>query len=311
MNKEDIYKRLKIFGEKNKDVFAIIIFGSTQSKDIFSDVDLFIFTDDPQKYLSKSTDWLQEIGNPICKLDTINPIEKNFISRIMFDDYMSLDVIPIKYSDFKKANIFFFLKKWGFEKFIPKKLKNSTEENFRTFYHYIRNSFVLYDRKNITHTINEILNLFDENKHQKYLYEVDEKKFTENHEDFWLMTFKTIGTFVRNDICYGTVFCENIMKKRLIQIIEWYTFSFENNNKTDLKYLGKDIIKWANSDILLKLSRTFDYSDQKRSLASIQSSVSLYKELSEIIADKYNFKKNIELEKMVYDSLNAYLQKDI
>lgn len=306
--KEKTIEKLKLLSEKNADIYATIVFGSMKTKDIFSDIDVFIFTKKPKKYLSKNQDWLLEIGSPISKLDIINPIENVMISRVMLDNYMTLDVIPVDFSEFKKATLYFALNKYNLTGIIPKKIKTSIDTGLRTFYHYIRNKHsIIYDKGNVTPIINKILNHFTEYEHSKFLYQVDESKFYQNYNEFWQLAFKTIGMVVRNELYYGITIYDNILKTRLIELIEWYTFSFEN--KSSLHYKGKGVQNWANENINNKLRKIFAFENQQNSYKSIANSINLYQELSHQIIEKYNFSKNEILENKIEAIIDKFKNK--
>lgn len=306
--KEEIIEKLKILSKNNKDIYSTIVFGSIKAKDIFSDIDVFFFTKNPKKYLSENQSWLLEIGTPISKLDIINPIENVMISRVMLDNYMTLDIIPVDYSEFKKATLYFALNKYNLTGIIPKKIKTSIDIGLRTFYHYIRNEHsIIYDKGNVTPIVDKISNHFSEKQHCEFLYQVDKEKFFQNYNEFWQLAFKTIGMVVRNELYYGITIYDNILKKRLIELIEWYTFSFEKKN--NLHYKGKSVQNWANENINNKLRKTFAFENQQNSYKSIVNSINLYQELSHQIIEKYNFSKNEILENKIEAIINEFKNK--
>jgi aminoglycoside 6-adenylyltransferase len=306
--KEKIIEKLKVLSTKNTDIYSTIVFGSMKTKDIFSDIDVFFFTKNPKKYLTENQEWLLEIGTPISKLDIINPIENVMISRVMLDNNMTLDIIPVDYSEFKKANLFFTLNKYNLTNIIPKKIKLGIDTGLQTFYHYIRNEHsIIYDKGNVTPIVNKISNHFTEKEHCKFLYQVDKSKFHQNYNEFWQLAFKTIGMVVRNELYYGITIYENILKKRLIEMIEWHTYTFENNS--NLYYKGKGVQNWANENINLKLQKTFSFENQKTAYSSIENIIYLYQELSHKLMEKFDFPKNDTLENNIIKIVQEHKQK--
>ncbi|MBP4142050.1 aminoglycoside 6-adenylyltransferase [Flavobacterium sp. P4023] len=306
--KEEIIEKLKILSNNNKDIYSTIVFGSIKAKDIFSDIDVFFFTKNPKKYLSGDQSWLLEIGTPISKLDIINPIENVMISRVMLENYMTLDIIPVDYSEFKKATLYFALNKYNLTSIIPNKIKTSIDTGLRTFYHYIRNEHsIIYDKGNVTAIVDKISNHFNEKQHCEFLYQVNKEKFYQNYNEFWQLAFKTIGMVVRNELYYGITIYDNILKKRLIELIEWYTFSFES--KSNLHYKGKSVQNWANENINNELRKIFAFENQQNSYRSIVNSINLYQELSHQIIEKYNFSKNEMLENKIEAIINEFKNK--
>lgn len=303
--KEEIIEKLKILSRTNKDIYSTIVFGSIRAKDVFSDIDVFFFTKKPKKYLTGDSSWLSEIGTPISKLDIINPIENIMISRVMLDNYMTLDIIPVDYSEFKKADLYFTLHKYNLTSIIPGKTKIGIDENLRTFYHYIRNEHaVIYDKGNVKSIVDKIHTHFNAEEHCEFLYQVNEEKFKQNYNEFWQLAFKTIGMIVRNELYYGITIYDNILKTRLIELIEWYTYSFENKN--NLHYKGKNVQNWANEDIKNELAKIFAFDNQKNAYESVVSSIGLYQKLSHQIIQKYNFADNELLEKKIKAIINEY-----
>lgn len=303
--KETVISKLQILSERQDDIVAAIVFGSIKAKDIFSDIDVFFFTKTPQKYLNEHDEWLSILGTPISKLNTINRIENVMISRVMLDNYVTLDIIPVDYYEFKKANLFFALKNFNATKLIPKKMSAVIDAGLRTFYHYIRNEhLIICDKANIKSVVKNILLHFDDSEHVEFLYLVNQEKFQRNYNEFWQLAFKTIGMIVRGELYYGITINENILKMRLIEMIEWYTFSSEN--RSDLYYHGKGINHWANESINSQLKSTFSFENQLRSYESVENTVKLYVELSHQLARLHKYALNDVLENKVLQIICEY-----
>jgi hypothetical protein len=303
--KEIAISNLIELSKNQEDIFATIIFGSMKTKDIFSDIDVFFFTKTPRKYLTKNDDWLADLGKCISKLDIINPIENVMISRIMLESYVMLDVIPIDYTEFKQANLFFMLKKYNATKLLPNKMIEKINISLRAFYHYIRNDYsIIYDKGNVEAVVKNVKRHFDAGEHFEYLYLTNKDKFYQNYNEFWQLAFKTVGLIVRGEIYYAVSVNDNLLKSRLIEMIEWYSFSFEN--KTNLNYKGKGVHSWANDVIKSRLKKIFSFEGQLNSYESIESTVNLYLELSHKLMDRFNYEKNNTLESKVLDVIFEY-----
>ncbi|WP_413998097.1 aminoglycoside 6-adenylyltransferase [Flavobacterium sp. W1B] len=291
-------KKLKLLSENSDDIYGTIVLGSITAKDAFPNINVFFITKNPKKYLSENDNWLLEIGTPISKLNMSNAVENVMISRVMLFNCVILDIIPIDYSELKKASLYFNLKKYNLGGIIPKNVNSEINNRLRTFYHYVRNEHaIIYDKGNVTSIVNEISNYFDDQQHNAFLYQVDKEKFYQNYNEFWQSAFKAIGLVVGNELYYGITIYENILKRRLIELIEWYMFSFENT--TNLLCKGKGVYEWANENIKSKLRKTFVFDDKKNSFQSIENTILLYMELSHKIIEKYKFHQNEILENKV------------
>ncbi|WP_298319822.1 aminoglycoside 6-adenylyltransferase [uncultured Aquimarina sp.] len=302
-------EKIKNFGKNNPDICAIITFGSLHSCDIsdrddFSDLDIFVFTKNPDKYLNPNdSTWITNFGEPTSVLVLKNPFENNMINRIMLNDYFSLDVIPISFNKFKLIKLYFILKKLNLHRVIAN--HNLIESELKTFYTYLSRGYsIIYDKKNIVDLIQKI-----EGTYKQDILEtsITEKEFQENYNDFWQTAYKLLGTITRDELYYGILTLDNVLKKRLIEVIEWESQIF-NKHIEDTYYFGKRIKQWANRDTLESLQETFFNHQNENSYITLKKNIELYKKISDKISKIKNYNKNIILENQVSDKLLQYVK---
>ena len=302
-----ISKHLNDLNEK--DVKAIISFGSLHlgtfiqnNNDEFSDLDLFVFTKTPNKLLSvNNIGWLKCFGNPISILTIKNPVEGNMITRIMFENLFCVDVIPISYNKFKMIKIYLFLKKIRLNKLLSNYI--NIENELKTFCTYLKRDYtIIYDKKNIKNIVNKINKNFSINEEK-----LSENIFFECYHEFWQTTYRFLGKIIRNDTYYGLILLDNVLKKRLVEMIEWEARYFYNSEK-DLFYYGKKINLWADNFTLSCLSKTTFSLDEKENLEILQNHILLFQKSCKNVCLKKGYIINKDLEDKISAKINQYIK---
>lgn len=303
-------QKIKQLGRENDDICSIVSFGSlhncnTSTVDEFSDLDLFIFTKDPNKYLDQNKfDWLKSFGKPISVLVINNPIEKNMINRTMLEDYFSLDIIPISYKKFNMVRIFFGLKKLKLHKLI----KNHTtiEHELKTFYTYLDRGYsILYDSKDITSLIHKIEQTY---KGTSVENSINENDFQQVYNEFWQTSYKFLGKIIRDEIYYGIIRLDNVLKRSLVKMIEWEAH-FYYKKEEDTFFDGKKISQWTEKSTMDALTETTFGFDQRSNITALYNHINLFKKASTSVSGVTNYPINSVLEEKVSNKINEYLLK--
>lgn len=293
----------------DSNIKGIISFGSFHSgasnkdyNDEFSDLDLFVFTKNPNISLNiDNIGWLKCLGKPISVLTIKNPVEGNMITRIMYENLFSVDVILISYSKFNLIKIYLFFKKMKLNKFIPDYM--NIEKELTTFNAYLKRGYsIVYDKKNIKKTVSDINQFFPIVEEK-----LDEKKFLECYDEFWQTAYRFLGKIVRGDIYYGLILLDNVLKNRMVEMIAWESKNFFDN-KDDLFYYGKKINSWAEKDTILQLSKTTFSTDYKNNLEVLNNHISIFKRCSKNVAIKKGFFLNNVLEDKILSRIGDYLK---
>ena len=296
-------EKAKLFANKSNDVDAMISFGSSNRKnqDEYSDLDLFLFTTSPQKYLNEENDkWLVEYFGPILSRAVVkDPIDNVLFNRIIMKDGFSLDIITINVIEFKKAKYYLYLKKYKLHKLIPSKIRKVIEDNLYIFHYFLkRGNSILYDNINIYKLLKLIFKSYNGEEEKNIL---TTEKFQQNHNQFWQTCYKIHQRLYSNDFYYAIVFLDNIIKKNLIQIINWYTLLNNKDKNIDVFYNGAKINEWCDPYIVENLYAIFLHTDIDKMRASVLNTIDIYQRISYSIASKNGITCNKKLETAVLE----------
>ncbi len=293
----------------DSDVKAIISFGSlvnidgSENKgDEFSDLDLFVFTKTPEKYLNPDNiAWLTCFGKPISVLVIQNPIENNMITRIMFENLFCLDVIPISFDKFKMVKTYMFFKRLGLHKLIPN--NETIERELQTFSIYLDRGYaVLYDRENMKDMLQKVAIQFPAPEDKP----LTKTLFFECYDEFWQTAYRFLGKIVRDDMYYGIILLDNVFKKRLIQMIEWEE-KYVHQNTKDLLFYGKGIKNWGQNSVIVELKKTtFSLGNKEQNMEVLMSHIRLFQKLSKKIAETKGYTLNPVLESKITEKMMSY-----
>ncbi|WP_440880070.1 aminoglycoside 6-adenylyltransferase [Tenacibaculum sp. C7A-26P2] len=300
-------EEIKHFAKKNEDICAIISFGSLHNGDLsnsdeFSDLDLFVFTTAPEKYLnSENIKWLYDFGNPLSVLVINNPVEKNMINRVMLDNYFSFDIIPISYKKFSMVKFFFLLKQFKLTGLL--KNKGTIIHELKTFYSYLSRGYtILYDKKNITELIFKIKTTYKEDVED---LDISKIAFEECYHDFWQNAFKFLGKIIRNEVYYGIVRIDDVLKKRLIKMLEWEAKLYYKY-KGDTYFDGKKVSEWVSAETMNDLKKTTFNFNQRENINTLRNHIEIFQKASKNVAAIKHYSRSENLEKKIIEKLNEY-----
>jgi hypothetical protein len=303
-------QHLKEFAQKNKDVECLISHGSSITKtfDKYSDLDLFLFTSAPEKYLDENDgSWISQLGEVLIRVVETHKRESDIsINKIILTNGLCIDFIIINAKKFKRLNHFFAFKKRGMENLFPSRIINGINRAIDDFDTTLRRGY------NVIHG-NAVFNKIFENIMQhcenNVKYEISPAKFAKNHASFWQichkMSVKLIRNefyyvsvkLIRNEFYYVSVILHGSIKKQLLEMIEWHTLS--NGKKIDIVSNGLYIAKWADPLIVEELYSTFPHSNTTEMRKSIINIINLYQRLSHEVAIRNGYSINQAIEQYV------------
>jgi aminoglycoside 6-adenylyltransferase len=306
-------EKITRLGELNNDIGAVVTFGSSTNTskkkkvDRFSDIDIFIFTSQPGKYLERNKiEWLSCLGSPISVLPLKNPFEGNMINRILFQDYRAIDLIPVDLAKFKMVKLYLWLKSNKLNAIVDRTSPNIQTEIITFLLYLSRGHEVVYDVKGIESLIQRLISEFGEKLTQSQL--TSETAFLENYHDFWQNCYKYLGTIVRKDLYYGNVTLDNVIKKRLIDMLAW-----EAKIPADREtyFFGKKMNQWAPPAYKSHYPLLFPTMDQEGALKSLETSMKVFSQSCRKVAHHLSITIDPTLENKVTQAFYEEAEKII
>lgn len=282
--------------DHNQDIMALVSVGSFSQgfMDQFSDIDLYVFTKAPQKYMNRENDsWISHLGTVISRRvfrDSGEGVDKN---KIILDNGLMYDVTIVNMSRFNMIKHYFTLKKYKITGLLPKFVKRSLEGNIIKFYSTIQRGYKVHrDQINLEKTLIDAIN-FSEAKTAV----LTEKQFFNRYNFFWQSCYTASVKLIRDEFYYTLLVYDYHLKKELIWMIEQKCLH-EDPNK-DVFYNGQKIKQWEGEVIYRKLYDTLFKDDIISMQNALIRTAKIYQEYSGIVAAQNGFTLNPEFEKFI------------
>jgi aminoglycoside 6-adenylyltransferase len=283
--------------QNNKDILALLSVGSFAqgTLDKFSDIDLYIFTNDVKKYIVKEDNsWFNPIGEILSRMIFNDPISKVDKNMIVLDNGITYDLTIVKANRLTIFKIYFLFKKLRLSFAIPNFIKLPLEDIMQKFYSVIKRGYkVNSDNIGLKKVLSEIRDsskVIDEN-------EVNKNLFEKSYHYFWHCCYILSVNLIRRDFYYSILKYDREIKTELIRMIEWDTLL--NDNLKDVYYFGKKIEKWGGVELVNELYKTLLENNIVQMQISLLHTIKLYKKYSYKVAEKHNYPLNKDFEKFI------------
>jgi predicted nucleotidyltransferase len=295
-------RQFKAYARQHEDVSAIISFGSSSrtSQDEYSDLDLFIFTTQPQKYLDpQKGEWLASIGQVLSRVVVKDAVENILLNKIMMQDGFCVDVIVVDIAEFRKGKYYFLLKKYGLHTIFPKGMRAAIDANIYQFHYFLKRGYtIVYDKVNIQKMVDVVFDQYHGKKDDENI--ITAEKFQQNYNRFLQTCYKMNVKLLRNDFFYAIIRLDNVLKHSLIRFIEWRILI---DKEIDVYYRGAKLKQWCEPSIVKSLYNIFPHSSTNEIRAAILNTMEVYLDTAYVLAAKYGYPLNKKLEEKVFTFL--------
>ncbi len=265
---DEMIDRIIMFGERCERVRSAIVIGSRGRTDVeadeWSDLDIVIFTDDPEYFISDEG-WIEDIGDHWLSFLEDTPIGDNKERRVLFEDALDVDFAILSSEEFES-------------------LKDDPE---------IRSTFskgykVLVDKDGLFDDIEFDLG---ETSHPDKYQLPDEGKFDNLVTDFWYHAVWSGKKLLRGEIWVARSCVDGYMKSKLLKMIEWYMVCCEEET---VREEGRFFEKWVEERIKTDMKACFAHYDKDDIKRALENTIDLFRGLAEEVADELGYE---------YDSL--------
>ncbi|HBV14237.1 aminoglycoside 6-adenylyltransferase [Chryseobacterium carnipullorum] len=274
---------LKKFGESNTDICSIVTFGSffhldrKKSSDSLSDLDVFVFTDDVKKYNNQNkTEWLSSFPNSVLSV-YLQQGDATVRPRVLFDNLFCMDLTIIDKKLLVLAKRYIQLKKFKAFRFLFKALR--VDNYIASFSYNLSSGYkIAYSRDEFYPVINQLVK-----EYQFDTIEFNEENFKVNYNGFWQMCYKVYIGIKRDDMLYGVLANDNVLKKIIIELLVWKEQL--NPHRESAIFKGKHIKKWGN-DYYKEIMNDLMFNHKKEeAYATLLKNISFYKSACKGVSD--------------------------
>ncbi|KQO29067.1 hypothetical protein ASF10_22600 [Flavobacterium sp. Leaf82] len=297
---DKINKGIQLLLSNNQDIISLISIGSfsQNSIDQFSDIDLYLFTNNPKKYLDNTNrSWIDPLGKILSIRifkDLQEGVDKN---KVVLENGLMYDLTIIDIKKIKLISYYLKLKDIGLVWLLPKFLKKGIEKSILKFYETIKRGYKVHvDKINLKDILERTITFSRMISPDK---KIDEKLFFRHYNFFWQSCYTASIKLIRKDFYFTILTYDNYIKKELIRMIEWEAMLREKS--TDVFYCSLKIYDWSREETCDDLYGTLLSDNIENMQKSLIKTAELYQKFSTLVANEYNFSLNKEFENFVID----------
>jgi len=251
---KEIKENIRHYGEADSTIKAVIAIGSSTRKNVtadeYSDLDLIIVTDDPEKWYSGEYPGL--LG--AISIAFIEPtLGKGKEYRAIYDEDKDVDMIIFTPKQFTEA------------------VKNGTAGWVMN-----RGYAFLCDKAGYSELVREYVNPFVASP------QISESEFLNLTNDFYFHNIWAAKKLLRGELWSAKMCEDGYLKNHLLKMIELYCYKKDGR---DVWHDGRFIDRWADDWILEKLKVCFAHYEKNDTGNALISTHELFKKLAAAVAD--------------------------
>lgn len=257
--------RFTIWVNQNDDIRIAVIVGSrariNEPADEWADLDLTIFSRNPEKYIS-SHEWIKNMGEYWITFTEDDALGFTKERRVLYEG--GLDVDYVFYPSTESKNIFNYPEVRSVVQRGIRVLIDKDNEYGNIDIYNVKN--LSLDKLNVSE--DEIINLIN---------------------DFWFHAVRAAKKILRGEIFIAKSNVDNYMKQNLLNLIEIHSKA-KNGANYDTWHNGRYIEKWADPRIIEGLKTTYSYYDKKDIEHALFETMNLFRWISKEVCKYLNIK---------------------
>ncbi len=258
------------------DIRAAFIIGSQAREDhpadIWSDMDILMFTSNPDLYLRQS-EWQQNLGNVLCSFSTYTAGGDPERLTLFAGGYQ-VDFVVSSANELTRLA--------------------AARKVHKNFYRGVR---MLVDKDQVSHHI------MPERPRKLLINPISAERFDQTCNMFWFVVLYLAKQVLRGDL-WVVKSRDTDLKALLLQMCEWYERCMRGEDH-DTWHAGRFMYEWLSADIYERLQACFGSFDAAGSWQALIETTLLFKELSHKVAVEMNY-PGVESERFVEEWLKEH-----
>lgn len=268
-----IKKNILEYASRDTDIKAIVLIGSsvreTVTADAFSDLDLIIATENPEKWLTG--EYPERFGT--VSISFIEPaLGDGKERRIIYDEDKDVDMIiftPEQFVNNIKNGVVQWVMNRGYE--------------------------VMYDSGGFTELIKQYVN--NESSNPK----MSEAEYRNLVNDFYFHNIWASKKLKRGEIWAAKMCVDGYLKNHLLKMMELYCFLQDGR---DVWHEGRFLDQWAEDDILKELKYCFAHYEKDDIMRALLATHKLFDRIAKTVAEMLGYHYPYEAEKCAKGYIN-------
>jgi aminoglycoside 6-adenylyltransferase len=272
---EQFIERFVKWAEAQPDIGTAFVIGSqartTRPADQWSDLDVVVTVDKPERYLSE-TNWLEAIGNPWITFIEKTGDERE--RRVLFEGGLDVDFALLSRRKIQLLTRLMRIQE-RFPSFLfrllPRTAAQQISQGIAAFSGIARRGTrVLFDKDGI---VEHLLSVHAEvpSSHPPAQDEV-----LDLINDFWYHAVWTAKKLRRGELWTAKGCSDSYMKWRLLQMIEWHACA-TNGWEYDTWHGGRFLEQWADGRIVRELQGVFAHYDEQELWRGLSATMDLFR----------------------------------
>jgi aminoglycoside 6-adenylyltransferase len=246
-------------------VRAVVLVGSHARSDTpadrWSDLDLLLFLDDPDRY-ARDAGWVAEFGTPVLTFLEPTSVGDRVERRVLYEDGVDVD-LPL----LDAAAVEELAHAPGVGAVLGRGYR------------------VLHDELGIRDVIAEVAALEPEAL-------PDTAAFTQLASDFWHHALWTAKKLRRGEVFTALGCLDSYMKDRLVTLLRWHAISVDPS--VDTWHGGRFLERWADPGALSALERAFAHYDVRDVARALWATIDLFQGLEEETARRLGLELELD-----------------
>jgi aminoglycoside 6-adenylyltransferase len=272
---EQFIERFVTWAEAQPDIGSAFVIGSqartTRPADQWSDLDVVVTVDKPERYLSE-TNWLATIGNPWITFIEKTGDERE--RRVLFEGGLDVDFALISRRKIQILTRLLRIQE-RFPSFLfrllPRTVAQQVSQGIAAFSGTARRGTrVLFDKDGI---VEHLLSVHAEDPSSQ---PPAQDEFLDLINDVWYHAVWTAKKLRRGELWTAKGCSDSYMKWRLLQMIEWHACA-TNGWDYDTWHGGRFLEQWADGRIVRELQGVFAHYDEQDLWRGLSATMDLFR----------------------------------
>ena len=270
------------------DIRAAIVLGSRartdRPADQWSDLDLIVVAEDPQRYLSDA-EWVKNMGNPwITFLE--NTASGGFMERrVFYEGGLDVDFALLPAQLFRQMRTLLQVRKrFPFLiRLLPARFRRNFDQRTLEFSDVVRRGVrVILDKEGLTSELTQIA------AGTPKPHPPPQDEFLNVVNDFWYHAMWIAKKVQRGELWTAKSCLDGHMKWRLLRVIEWHTHSLHGWDY-DTWHDGRFLDQWADPRVIAGLRPAFSHYDAEDVWRALPAMMDLFRWVAEETAERLGY----------------------
>ncbi|WDL97060.1 aminoglycoside 6-adenylyltransferase [Alicyclobacillus sp. ALC3] len=277
-----LVERIVQWAVRGDDIRLVVIIGSRartdRPADLWSDLDLLVFTTNPDLYLS-STTWLSEFGEHHLTFLESTAVGDFVERRVLFDDGLDVDFIPLP------MNVI--------EGDVVPEMSGVLQRGYR----------VLVDKDGFRSKLEDAAGVAKDFEVSAPIMPTD-ASFLHLANDFLYHAVWSAKKLCRGELWTARMCCDGLMKRQLLQMMEWHHQACIG--LLDTWHEGRFLDSWADPSVLNDVRQSFCVYDVDSVWTALLTTVDVFGGLGKKLAGQLRYEYPTDAHDYVVSLLQGY-----